>query len=109
MATENFDLSSDFWNSALRRVHDPLMAAAILELFEGNEDLKKAHPGVYLMARNTMAHQAKREANKARRKAAFERVIWWLFSFRKNDDPALQAHRLASPATSVKPADLDPI
>jgi hypothetical protein len=109
MATENLDLSSDLWNSALRRVHDPLMAAAILELFEGNEDLKKAHPGVYLMARNTLAHQAQREANKARRKATFERVMQWLFSTRKNDDPALKAPTFTSQASSVAPANLDPI
>ncbi|MBQ0918313.1 hypothetical protein KBW71_07635 [Hydrogenophaga aromaticivorans] len=113
MTTERIELPSveqQLWNQALRQISDPIMAAHVLELFTQQPDFQRTYPGVYLMAKTTIAHHEKNVQKRAALKLSLIRFATWLKSLLPRASAPITTPRVdPKPAVSYGQPELDPV
>lgn len=114
MTTERTEVPSvekQLWNQALRQMSDPIMAAHVLELFQQQPDFQRTYPGVYLIAKTTIARHERKIAKIASLKASLLQLVTWLQSLGQRTGATRVPAQRVEPAPVVAHGQpyLDPV
>lgn len=90
------------WIEFYRRVSDPAVAAEVIEHLDGDADLKRAHPALYLSCKESVRKAKARIARRKRVRGLLRKVLHALISDNKD------RRRTRLPHTGRLPLDAVP-